>query len=266
MSVPAIMNLPFMMFLIPSIGYGLSVSRAATVALRSRRVSSFEKINYMRVALITASYGNFDPIRDLPPDLGFDDAIAVTDGLAPAGSGWRVHVEPRDEPPRLAAKRPKMLPWLFTDCDAAVWIDASIEVLSPRFGWWAREHLKHDDFVVWRHPEGRLDYADEAAVCWDWPKYADYNIRDQVKHYANNNMPRRWGLFACGTVGYVFTPAVKRLASRWYEEQLRWSIQDQVALPYLLWDSGLPFGTWQAFQYDNPYLRIRWDQRPDPSA
>jgi hypothetical protein len=218
----------------------------------------------MRVALITGCYGNFDPVRDLPPDHGFDDAVCVTDDASIVGDGWRVHVEPRDEAPRLAAKRPKMLPWLFTDCDAAVWLDASFEILSPRFSWWAREHLKHDDFVVWPHPEGRHDFADEAAVCMDWPKYADYNIRGQVRHYVDIGMPRMWGLFAAGTVGYVFTPQVKRLASRWYDENLKWSVQDQVSLPYLLWDSGLPFGTWQGNEYDNPYVRVRWDERPRP--
>ncbi|HEY7823858.1 MAG TPA: hypothetical protein VIG24_13530 [Acidimicrobiia bacterium] len=220
----------------------------------------------MRVALITASYGAFDPVRPLPEWHGFDDAVCVTDDAGIVGSGWRTHIEPRDEHPRLAAKRPKMLPWLFTDCDAAVWIDASFEIVGRNFSWWARKHLDRDDFVAWRHPEGRIDFADEAAVCQDWPKYRDYPIREQVQHYLQQGMPRRWGLFACGTLGYVLKPEVKRLASRWYDENLKWSLQDQVSLPYLLWDSGLPFGTWQAHEYQNEYLRLRWDERPNPNA
>jgi hypothetical protein len=34
-----------------------------------------------------------------------------------------------------------MLPWLFTDCDAAVWLDASFEITSPQFRWWVGKHL-----------------------------------------------------------------------------------------------------------------------------
>jgi len=218
----------------------------------------------MRVALITACYGAYDPVRDLPEDHGFDEAICVTDTGSDIGEGWRVHLEPSSDHPRLAAKRPKMLPWLYTTCDAAVWLDASFEITTPRLRWWVDQHLQRDNFFVWRHPEGRVDFADEAAVCQDWPKYRDYNIRGQVQHYLQQGMPRNWGLFAAGTIGWVFTPDVKRLGAMWHREQERWSIQDQISLPYVLWKTGLPFGTWQANEYENPYLRLRWDQRPRP--
>jgi len=220
----------------------------------------------VRVALITACYGDYDPVRDLPEWHGFDEAVCVTDRADLVGDGWSPFVEWRDEHPRMAAKRPKMMPWLYTTADAAVWLDASFEITDPKFRPWVDAHLARDDFVVWTHPEGRIDFADEAAVCWDWPKYRDYDMRGQVQHYLQQGMPRRWGLFACGTVGYVFTPQVKRLGARWYDEQVKWSVQDQVSLPFLLWDSGLPFGTWQANEYDNPYLKLRWDERPRPEA
>lgn len=218
----------------------------------------------MRVALITACYGAYDPIRDLPDTHGFDHAICVTDRADLVGAGWEAFVEPRDGHPRLAAKRPKMMPWLYTDADAAIWIDASFQITSPRLRWWVDQHLAREDFIVWRHPEGRIDFADEAAICQDWPKYRDYDIRGQVRSYLADGMPRNWGLFACGTVGWRFTPKVKRLGVLWHEEQERWSIQDQVSLPYLLWRTGLPFGLWQGNEYDNPYLRLRWDERPRP--
>lgn len=220
----------------------------------------------MRVALITACYGAYDPVRSLPAWHGFDDAVCVTDDPSVVGDGWRVHVEPRDEHPRLAAKRPKMMPWLFTDCDAAVWIDASFEIIGRDFRNWSDKHLAFADFIVWRHPENRIDFVDEAQVCMDWPKYRDYDIRAQVNAYVADGMPRNWGLFACGAIAYRFSPVVKKLCSRWYDENVKWSVQDQVSLPYLLWDSGMAFGQWGAYQYKNDYLRLRWDERPNPQA
>ena len=218
----------------------------------------------MRVALITACYGAYDPVRPLPEWHGFDDAVCVTDDPSIVGEGWRVHVEPRDEHPRLAAKRPKMLPWLFTDCDAAVWLDASFEIVGEGFSEWARNHVSWNDFVVWVHPEGRTDIRQEVEVCWFFPKYEQYPLKEQLSHYVEQGMPQHWGLFAGGTVGWRFTDEAREFGERWYQEQVDWSIQDQVSLPFLLWDSGKKFGIWQAHEYKNEFLKLRWDERPRP--
>jgi hypothetical protein len=189
----------------------------------------------------------------------------VTDDPSIVGEGWRVHVEPRDEHPRLAAKRPKMMPWLFTDCDAAVWLDASFEVVNPEFGVWARNHLERNDLVVWLHPEGRTDIRQEVEVCWHFDKYKNYPLREQLASYVERGMPEHWGLFAGGTVGWLFTDEAKAFGEEWYGENVEWSIQDQVSLPFLLWDSGKSFGLWGANEYQNRYLKLRWDERPRPT-
>lgn len=219
----------------------------------------------MRVALITACYGAYDPVRPLPEDHGFDEAILITDQKITV-DGWRVHLEPSDESPRLAAKRAKMMPWLYTDCDAAVWLDASFEVLGSGFAGFARAALEQDDFVVWQHPEGRVDITDEAQVSMTLKKYQGSHIKEQAAFYKQQGFPENWGLFAAGTIGWRFTPTVKRFGSLWLRECHDWSIQDQVSLPYLLWSEGMKFGIWQANEYQNPFLALRWDQRPNPDA
>jgi len=218
----------------------------------------------VRIALITASFGAYDPVRPLPDWHGFDEAICVTDTPSGIGDGWQVHVERTDQAPRLAAKRPKMLPWLYTSCDAAVWLDASFEITGRQIRSWAERHIEQNDVVVWAHPEGRVCLWQEAQVCHDFPKYKDQPILDQARSYLRDGMPQHWGLFAAGTVGWRFTADAKRFGARWYREQERWTIQDQISLPYLLWESGKRFGVWDANEYDNPYVRLRWDERPDP--
>ena len=221
----------------------------------------------MRLAIITANFHGYDPLGS-PPD-GFDDAVVVTDDAAYAPQGWRTVLEPSGVDPRLASKRPKMNPWAYTDCDAAVFTDASIEFTGDGFRKWVEQSLSDHDFVVWSHPEGRNCLRQEASVCQDWPKYAQYPTREQVAHYDSQGMPHGWGLFACGVIGWRFTPEAVRFGDLWLDEQHRWSIQDQVSLPYLLWREGKPFGIWPAHQYQNPFFRIRWDRRPagqGPSA
>jgi hypothetical protein len=217
----------------------------------------------MRVALITACYGAYDPVRPLPADHGFDDAVLVTDDRSLVTDGWRVHLESSVESPRLASKKAKMMPWLYTDCDAAVWLDASFEVLGSGFAGFARAALERDDFVVWTHPEGRVDITDEARVSMTLKKYQGSRVREQAAFYKEQGFPENWGLFAAGTIGWVFTPTVKRFGSLWLRECHDWSIQDQISLPYLLWREGKPFGVWQSNEYANPYVRLRWDERSE---
>lgn len=221
----------------------------------------------MRVAVVTSVFGAYDPL-DAPP-LGFDDAVCVTDSADGIPDGWRTVLEPLSDDPRLDAKRAKMQPWRFTDCDAAIFLDASIEVTSPNLRAWVEPQLRAHDLVIWSHPEGRSCYRDEAAVCWDWPKYSRYDMRGQVDAYAADGMPAGWGLFACGMIGWRFTDEAKAFGDAWLAEQSKWSCQDQVSLPYLLWREAKPFGIWPANQYQNPHIRIRWDRRPagqGPSA
>lgn len=215
------------------------------------------------MALITACFGGYDPVRSLPENHGFDDAVCVTDNPDGVGEGWRVHVEPVSVNPRLTAKRPKMMPWLYTDCDAAVWLDASFQVQAG-FHAWAIPHLERDDFVVWIHPEGRVDITDEARVSMGLKKYHGSHVLEQARSYKEQGFPHNWGLFAGGTVGWRFTPQTQRFGALWHRECEDWSIQDQVSLPYVLWSEGMKFGIWQANEYENPYLTLKWDERPNP--
>lgn len=214
----------------------------------------------MRVAVITANFGGYDPLFPAPG--GFDDTVCVTDEVTSVADGWRAHLHTPRVSPRMASKHPKMNPWLYTDCDAALWVDASIEITSADIRRWVEPQLAQHDLIVWQHPEGRNDIREEGPVCWDWPKYEPYPIREQVEAYVADGMPERWGLFACGMIGWRFTEDAKRFGDLWLEEQYKWSIQDQISLPYLLWREGKRFGVWPANQYQNDLLRIRWDRRP----
>ena len=199
----------------------------------------------------------------LPLNHGFDDVVCVTDRPDDVPDGWRVVAQPLVESPRLEAKKPKMMPWLFTDCDAAVWLDASFEITGDLSGW-VRPLLERNEFLVWQHPEGRVCLEQEAAVCWFFPKYRKFPVLEQAESYLANGMPRNWGLFACGMVGWRFSQATRDLGQAWFGEQKRWSPQDQISLPYLLWDSGMRYGLWPANEYQNAFVRLRWDLRPQP--
>ena len=201
----------------------------------------------MRLAAVCAVYGGYDLIPPVPE--GFDDCVLVTD--VPARTGWRNVVVPSGDRPILAAKLPKFLPDDFTDCDASCWIDGSIHVRDGRFAELVRRRLAEHELVLWDHPEDRDCLYQEAEHCWDWPRYADEPLRAQVAAYRAEGMPEHFGLWAATCIARLHTPAMRRLGERWLEENHRWSIQDQVSLPYLLWREGVRPGTFGVDQLAN---------------
>ena len=207
------------------------------------------------VALVTAIYGGHDNLRPLPAGHGFDDAVCVTDNPELEAEGWRVIVLPSSEQPRLAAKHPRMLPFDFVDTDVAVWLDAAFEVVGDGFAEFCLDSLADKNLIAWEHPENRNCLYQEATYCQDWPKYSSEPIREQTAHYRELGMPEGFGLWACGTLVWRNSAEAKEFGQAWLQENKRWSIQDQVSFPFLLWQLKPSFGVFPAHEFLNPYLK-----------
>jgi hypothetical protein len=210
------------------------------------------------VAILTAVYGGYDVLHPLPDDHGFDKAVCVTDDPFLSADGWTMVVVPSHAAPRLAAKRPKMLPFDFVDADVAVWLDASAQVVDTGFRDWCVAAAEGADLVAWNHPEDRDCLFAEVDYCWSWPKYRKHPLREQAEFYRAAGMPSGFGLWACGTLVWRNTPQANLFGRRWLAENERWSIQDQVSLPYLLWELQPRFSAFPAHEFDNRW--IRWHE------
>jgi len=207
----------------------------------------------MAVALVTAVYGGYDSLNPLPDGHGFDVAVCVTDDPNLSADGWTTVVVPSSDVPILAAKRPKMLPFDFVDADVAVWLDANAQIVDPTFRDFC---LATDgDIVAWTHPEGRTCLFEEVAYCAHWPRYRDFPMVEQADAYRDEGMPERFGLFACGTLVWRRTDAAIGFGEAWLAEQYRWTIQDQVSFPFLLWKMRPTFGVFSADELNNRWLR-----------
>lgn len=226
----------------------------------------------MRAALITGVYDGYDSLKPALAQDGADvDFVCVTDSdalLAEAvgdmhPTGWRlVHLPAPGVHPNRAAKVPKMRPQTFTDAPVSVWLDASFQVVSPRFVVDLIAHAEASPHGVaqFKHP-WRKCLFDEADESMPMPKYAGEPIAGQVEKYAADGMPRRWGLWATGIIARVHGPEVDAWGETWLEHCRAWSIQDQVSHPYTLWLHGLRPAELPGTHLGNPWIAYQGSGR-----
>lgn len=189
------------------------------------------------VAVVSSLYGNIDqPMspawQDLPADW-----ILVSDRQHDCWP-WKVCVEPRPQlHPRLAAKVAKCRPDRYSNADVLIWLDASIKPLGADFLNWCLTGLGSGDLAQIPHPN-RQALTPEAALSATLEKYAGLPVREQVNHYLLDGFIDI-GLWATGLIVYRNGPWLQRFGDAWLAEQVRWTYQDQLSEPYVLWQQGI---------------------------
>lgn len=185
----------------------------------------------MTLALITAVFDGYDTLKALPQLESAVHCVCVTDDDELAAPGWEIVVQSRGyQHPNRAAKRPKMLPWEYTDADYVLWIDASFRVgRSDLLRMYC--DLVDDDGPIaqYAHPLRDCIY-DEGAASIGIPKYDGEPIDAQLQSYRDErDHPPHWGLWATGIIVRKRSAAVEDFGRDWLHECQTWSFQDQLS-------------------------------------
>ena len=135
---------------------------------------------------------------------------------------------------RLAAKFWKTHPHVACpDAEVTVWLDGNMVPNRPSFLDDLVRELGDDDLLLFRHP-WRDDIYEEAAVSRTGQKYDGQPLEAQVAAYREQGHPEHWGLMHAAVIVRRNTPAMRALDDALWAETLRWTLQDQIALAYLL--------------------------------
>ena len=200
-----------------------------------------------KIAIITAIYDKYDTVKPILEQSVDVEWIMVTDNRDhwPWYGGWRTVYEPRSHlHPNRAAKLPKCLPWLYTDAEVSIWIDASYQVKSSHF---AIEALSYADPIAqFVHPWRDCIYA-EAEESLKLAKYDPERdrIRNQIEEANDLGHPAHWGLWATGVIARKHTREVMRMGFDWFQMLHEYSYQDQLSHPVVcrvngLYPNGIP--------------------------
>lgn len=207
----------------------------------------------MHAVLYTAIFGGYDTLKQPKSQDASCDFVCFTDQKMPPRVGaWRViHVKTGHEVhPRTQAKQFKILshrvfpggrlalryaPWSRRRrVDLSIWVDASLQIKSATFVTDMRNRLGDGHWAMFVHPDRDCIY-DEALVSMTMRKYRDLPIRPQMETY-RSVVPPHSGLYAC-TVIVRREPSGERLERAhelWWNENITWTYQDQLSLPFVL--------------------------------
>lgn len=192
------------------------------------------------VAIYTAIFGGYDGLIE-QPDIPGVDYICFTDDPDLRSSQWDVRMAPaRYTHPRMSAKWFKALAHkALPEYGITIWIDGGTRLLTRQFVDVVVTCLEGADLALFRHPV-RDTIRAEAEFCTPLPKYAGQPMIEQVEHYSAQGFADDNGLFAGGILGRRHpSREIQRFGRLWLRENRKWTYQDQLSLPYVLWKLGI---------------------------
>lgn len=207
----------------------------------------------MPAVVYTAIVGGHDSLKQPIPQDESCDFICFTDARIPSrADGWRV-INVRRDPkihPRMQAKWFKLLSHRVFPrgrlalrfaplsprprTDLSIWVDGSFRIKTAKFVRDIRAALGGHDWAMFTHPDRDCIY-DEARVSATMVKYRGLPVGPQVESY-RPVVPPHGGLYACSIIARrePVSDRIRFANEQWWAENLRWTYQDQLSLPYVL--------------------------------
>jgi len=166
--------------------------------------------------------------------------------------------------PRLRAKYFRMCTHLlYPNTSFYIWSDASI-ILKEGIIDWLIYRLGDFDALFFKHSK-RSSITEEKDFLLNnlndpylKQRYEGYNMSEQVKDYLDDGFNDQIGLMECGLFIRRNKPNVNNAFNEWFIEQVKWSIQDQLSLPYILWKHQINFKLIEDYTvYEGPFHKYK---------
>lgn len=194
------------------------------------------------ICIYTSVFGDYDTIKE-----PCAQSVPVD---------FKVFTESHDlGSPRLEAKYYKLHPP--EGYDYTIWVDGSVKITSRFFAEYMVGQAK-DKWALFQHPWRDCIY-EEAKEAHDMAKYLDQPIMKQVESYRREGMPEHYGMPSCGIIAR--SKWGKEINEAWWEENLKWTIKDQVSFPYVLWKQKKSVYICSEPLFGNGYFQIHANHR-----
>lgn len=213
-----------------------------------------------RGVIYTAITGGKDRLIDPTHVLSNVAYVCFTDDPSLQSNVWTIRLlASESSDPARNSKRAKLLPHAYLEHYSwSLWIDGNIAITGD-IGPMIYDHLDKGLFFAWRHFKRTCAYQ-EAEACIRRLKDREDVLLAQHQRYRREGMPENLPM----TANLMLLRRHENLKvisamEKWWAEVQRGSRRDQMSLPYVLWQTRLP---WDFFYkgekpdwYEQPYFK-----------
>ena len=178
-------------------------------------------------AIFTVLLGGYDTLNHAPNFKGWD-CILITDSKPMDSKGWQVKsVEPSNNPAK-ESRRYKFLSHRYLhEYDLVCYVDANMKLIKE----------PPSNPIWFKHPK-RSTVDSEAKAVIQLRKAPENVIRDQMLFYFSSGFPDNAGLYQNGFFVRSNRNTIQnKLMEKTFEICQRYSMRDQIALPYAMWST-----------------------------
>lgn len=172
--------------------------------------------------------------------------------------------------PRLKSKIPKMLEWQFIEADWYVWMDSSIKLKKnvddiPSL---ILKTAGENPLCFFRHSAGNSIREEVFRIRASVKNNHQYLVKrcegepllEQMVHYYGDP-DFKDNLLLAGTF-FAYHRSAAPMLLEWFNQNVTWSLRDQISLPYVIQKSGLKHSLFEGLVNDeNPLFTWHWKER-----
>lgn len=188
------------------------------------------------IVVYTAITGNYDDLKE-PAVVGEGITyVCFTNNRKIKSDRWHVeYIRDDSLSNMLLAKKVKLEPYHFLrEFETSVWVDGNYALLDD-FRDYIRAYGREKPMLCFPHSARRC-ICDEAAACILSGRGKKETLIQQVGAYLNAGYPINHGLYECGCiVRNHHDETVRKIMEDWGNEIRRYSVRDQISLPYVCW-------------------------------
>ena len=208
-----------------------------------------------RIVVYTAIFGEYDILKEPLYTSDDIDYVCYTNLDNLTSKNWQIRkISPNYNDNRRMARMIKMSPHeLFSDYSISVWVDGSL-LIKENIREYIERYSNSGTMICFPHSSRNCIY-EEAFACGGLYLDGTDRIISQIYSYKKKRYPFQAGLYETGCiVRWHNDKKIISIMEDWKKEIEKYSIRDQISLPYCCWKNGYKPDTSDVSIYKNKWI------------